>query len=93
MPHVRLPSRAGTKTFAEAAHQATQNDCVMHASVQASLKVLVSIDAQAGKLDAELKEPADRKPWRQRTPIGSRSHQGCGIKGPVPGPSPKTRNP
>lgn len=55
---IRLPSRVGTKKFADAAHQATQNDPIMHASIKALLEALVSIDAQVGRLDAELKELA-----------------------------------
>ena len=63
---IRLPSRVGTKLFAEAAHQATQNDPIMHASIKALLEALVSIDAQVGKLDGELKELARRSEvaWR-----------------------------
>lgn len=63
---IRLPSRVGTKKFAEAAHQATQNDPIMYASIRALLEALVSIDAQVGKLDAELKELAGRNEvaWR-----------------------------
>ncbi len=63
---IRLPSRVGTKKFAEAAHQATQNDPIMSASIRALLEALVSIDAQVGKLDAELKELAGRSEvaWR-----------------------------
>lgn len=57
---IKLPSRAGTKRFAEAAHQATQNDPLMHASIAALLEALVSTDAQIGKLDDELKEFAKR---------------------------------
>lgn len=63
---IRLPSRVGTKKFAEAAHQATQNDAIMHASIKALLEALVSIDAQVGRLDAELKELAGHSEvaWR-----------------------------
>ncbi len=63
---IRLPSRVGTKTFAEAAHQATQNDPIMHASIKALLEALVSIDTQIGKLDAELKDLAGHSEvaWR-----------------------------
>ncbi len=63
---VRLPSRVGTKRFAEAAFQATQSDAVMHTSIKALLEALVSIDAQVGRLDAELKEVAGRSEiaWR-----------------------------
>jgi transposase len=63
---IRLPSRVGTKRFAEAAHEATQNDDLMHASIGALLEALVSIDAQVGKLDGELKEIAGRNEvaWR-----------------------------
>lgn len=63
---IKLPSRVGTRKFAEAAHQATQNDSIMHASIEALLEALVSIDAQVGKLDGELKELAGRSEvaWR-----------------------------
>ena len=63
---IRLPSRVGTKKFAEAAHQATQNDAIMHASIKALLEALVSIDAQVGRLDAELRELAGHSEvaWR-----------------------------
>jgi transposase len=63
---IKLPSRVGTKKFAEAAREATQNDPIMHASITALLEALVSIDAQVGKLDAELKEIAGRNEvaWR-----------------------------
>ncbi len=63
---IKLPSRVGTKKFAEAAHAATQNDAILHASITALLEALVSIDAQVGKLDAELKEIAGKSEvaWR-----------------------------
>jgi len=63
---IRLPSRVGTRKFAEAAHQATQNDAIMHASIKALLEALVSIDAQVGRLDAELRELAGHSEvaWR-----------------------------
>jgi transposase len=63
---IRLPSRVGTKRFAQAAHQATQGDLIMHASIKALIEALVSIDAQVGRLDAELKELAGRSEvaWR-----------------------------
>ena len=63
---IRLPSRVGTKAFAEAAHRATQTDPIMHASIEALLEALVSIDAQVGKLDAELKQLAGHSEvaWR-----------------------------
>ncbi len=69
---IRLPSRVGTKKFAETAHQAMQNDPVMHASIAALLEALVSIDAQVGKLDAELKELAGRSEvaWRLMSNAG-----------------------
>lgn len=49
-----------------AAHQATQNDPILNVSIAALLEALVSIDAQLGKLDAELKELARRNEvaWR-----------------------------
>lgn len=63
---IRLPSRVGTKLFAEAVHRATQNDAIRHASIKALLEALVSIDAQPGKLDVELRELAQRNEvaWR-----------------------------
>ncbi|MEO1609536.1 MAG: hypothetical protein AAFR90_09340 [Pseudomonadota bacterium] len=57
---IKLPSRVGSKRFAEATHQATQNDPLMHARIAALLEALVSIDTQTGKLDDELKEFAKR---------------------------------
>ena len=57
---VKLPSRAGMKSFAEAAHQAVQNDRLMRAGVSALLEALASIDAQIVKLDEELKDLARR---------------------------------
>jgi hypothetical protein len=48
------------KIFAEAAHQAAQNDTLIHAGITALLEALVSIDAQLVKLDCKLKELAGR---------------------------------
>ena len=63
---IRLPSRVGAKKFAEAAYQATRNDPLMHASINALLEALASIDAQVAKLDDGLKELARRNEiaWR-----------------------------
>jgi transposase len=63
---IRLPSRVGAKKFAEAAYQATRNDPLMHASINALLEALASIDAQVAKLDDQLKELARRNEvaWR-----------------------------
>lgn len=63
---VRLPSRVGTKTFAEAAHQAMRNDALIQATIAALLEALTSIDAQLAKLDCELKALAGRSEvaWR-----------------------------
>jgi transposase len=63
---VRLPSRAGMKKFAEAAHQAVQADKLLRAGISALLEALASIDAQIAKLDDELKALARRSEvaWR-----------------------------
>jgi transposase len=63
---VRLPSRVGTKTFAEAAHQAMRNDALIQATIAALLEALTAIDAQLAKLDSELKALAGRSEvaWR-----------------------------
>lgn len=63
---IRLPSRVGTKIFAEAAHQATRSDAIMHAGITALLEALASIEAQLAKLDGALKELAGRSEvaWR-----------------------------
>jgi transposase len=63
---IRLPSRVGAKKFAEAAYQAIRNDPLMHASINALLEILASIDAQVAKLDDELRELARRNEvaWR-----------------------------
>jgi transposase len=63
---IRLPSRVGAKKFAEAAYQTTRNDPLMHASINALLEALASIDAQVAKLDDGLKELARRNEvaWR-----------------------------
>jgi transposase len=62
----KLPSRAGTKTFAEAAYQATREDGLIRAAIGALLEAFASIDAQLAKLDDELKELAGRSEiaWR-----------------------------
>ncbi len=61
-----LPSRVGAKKFAEAAYRATRNDPLMHASINARLEALASIEAQVAKLDDGLKELARRNEiaWR-----------------------------
>lgn len=63
---IKLPSRVGTKLYAQAAYQATQNDAILHTSVTALLEALVSIESQLCKLDAELTELARRNEvaWR-----------------------------
>ena len=63
---IQLPSRVGTKRFAVAAHQATQDDPILSASIAALLEALVAIEAQLEKLDGELKELARRHEvaWR-----------------------------
>ncbi len=63
---VKLPSRVGTKIFAEAAYQATRNDAIMSAGITALLEAFASIEAQLAKLDGELKELAGRSEiaWR-----------------------------
>ncbi len=63
---VKLPSRAGMKSFAEAAHQAVQNDKLMRAGVSALLEALAAINSQIVKLDDELKDLArrDEVAWR-----------------------------
>jgi transposase len=63
---IRLPSRQGTKKFAEAAHQAVRRDNMLYASVTALLEALAAIEAQIARLDEQLKELARRSPvcWR-----------------------------
>lgn len=63
---IRLPSRVGTKRFAEAAHQATQNDALMHASIAALLEALASVESQIARLDDAVKDLARRDEvcWR-----------------------------
>ena len=63
---IRLPSRAGMKKFVEAAYQATRDDPVMGASIEALLEALASIEAQLAKLDDDLKELSRRNEvaWR-----------------------------
>jgi transposase len=63
---IRLPSRQGTKKFAEAAHQAVAHDAVLSASVTALMEALAAIDGQLARLDDRLKELARRSPvcWR-----------------------------
>jgi transposase len=63
---IRLPSRQGTKKFAEAAHQAVRRDNMLHASVTALLETLAAIEGQIARLDEQLKELARRSPvcWR-----------------------------
>ena len=63
---VRLPSRAGMKKFAEAAHQAVQADRLLQAGIAALLEALASINSQIARLDDELKTFARRSEvaWR-----------------------------
>jgi transposase len=63
---IRLPSRQGTKKFAEAAHQAVRRDNMLHASVTALLEALAAIEGQIARLDEQLKELVRRSPvcWR-----------------------------
>jgi hypothetical protein len=63
---IRLPSRQGTKKFAEAAHQAVRRDNMLHGSVTALLETLAAIEGQIARLDEQLKELARRSPvcWR-----------------------------
>src|SRR5262249_44781441 len=46
---IRLPSRQGTKKFAEAAHQAVRRDNMLHASVTALLETLAAIEGQIAR--------------------------------------------
>ena len=55
---IRLPSRQGTKKFAEAVHQAVWRDNILHASVTALLEGLAAIEGQIARLDGQLKEGA-----------------------------------
>jgi transposase len=66
---IRLPSRQGTKKFAEAARR----DNVLHASVTALLEALAAIERQIARLDEQLKELARRSPvcWRLMSVPGS----------------------
>jgi transposase len=63
---IRLPSRQGTKKFAEAAHRVVRRDNMLHVSVTALLEVLAAIEGQIARLDEQLKELARRSPvcWR-----------------------------
>jgi transposase len=63
---IRVPSRQGTKKFAEAAHQAVAHDAVLSASVTALMEALAAIDGQLARLDDRLKELARRSAvcWR-----------------------------
>lgn len=63
---IRLPSRAGTKRFAESAHEATQNSALLHTSIAALLEALAAVEAQIARLDEALKEIAHRNDvaWR-----------------------------
>jgi transposase len=63
---IRLPSRQGTKKFAEAAHQAVAQDAMLSASVTALMEALAAIEGQLSLLDDRLKELARRSPvcWR-----------------------------
>lgn len=63
---IRLPSRQGTKKFAEAAYGAVRQDAMLYASVSALMEALAAIEAQIARLDEQLKELARRSPvcWR-----------------------------
>ena len=63
---IRLPSRQGTKKFAEAAHQAVAHDVMLSASITALMEALAAIEGQLARLDDRLKELARRSPvcWR-----------------------------
>lgn len=63
---IRLPSRQGTKKFAEAAHQAVAHDAMLSASVTALMEALAAIEGQLARLDDRVKELARRSPvcWR-----------------------------
>ncbi len=63
---VKPPSRAGMKMFVEAAYQATRDDPLMHAGVDALHEALASIEAQLAKLDHELNDLSRRNviAWR-----------------------------
>lgn len=63
---IRLPSRQGTKKFAEAAYQAVADDAILSASVTALMEALAAIEGQLARLDDRLKELARRSPvcWR-----------------------------
>ncbi len=63
---VKLPSRAGMKKFADAAHHAVQADPLLSASINALLEALAAIEAQLERLDDKLKELAQRNEvaWR-----------------------------
>jgi hypothetical protein len=69
---IRLPSRQGTKKFAEAAHQAVRRDNMLHASVTALLEALAAIEGQIARLDEQLKELVRRSPvsWGEAGPDG-----------------------
>lgn len=63
---IKLPSRQGTKKFAEAAYGAVRHDAMLSASVTALMEALAAIESQIGRLDDQLKELARRSPvaWR-----------------------------
>jgi transposase len=63
---VKLPSRAGMKKFADAAHRAAPADSLLSASINALLEALATIEAQLERLDDKLKELARRNEvaWR-----------------------------
>jgi transposase len=63
---IRLPSRQGTKKFADSAHQAVAHDAMLSASVTALMEALAAIEGQLARLDDRLKELARRSPvcWR-----------------------------
>jgi transposase len=63
---IKLPSRQGTKKFAEAVYAAVRHDAMLFASVTALMEALAAIESQIGRLDDQLKELAQRSPvaWR-----------------------------
>jgi transposase len=63
---IRLPSRQGTKKFAEAVYSAVRHDAMLYASATALMEALAAIESQIARLDDQLKELARRSPvaWR-----------------------------
>ncbi len=79
---IRLPSRQGTKKFADAAYQAVAHDAMLSASVTALMEALAAIEGQLARLDDRLKELARRSPvcWRLMS-TGSWTYRGLGLHG------------